>query len=336
MDLISGRNSEESKEEPMISIIIPCKTIDTRAMKCITHCLEMEYANYEIYLLPDYLSNSEKLDKLVHVIPAGPIKPMLKRFKACSMSNGDFCAFIDSDAFPAKRWLRDAVHHFKNPDVAAVAGPTMTPKDDDTLAKVSGLILASPFGGGSASMRYNPSNSQIRFVQEAQTCNLIIRKSIANDSKDIIPDVWPGEEIVLCDMITKGLQKRIIYDPRVIVYHYRRKLFVPHLLQIWRYGAIRGYLLKKYKQYVRPIFFLPSLLVLGLVGGLPLTLLNSTVSNIYVLLLIAYFSLLLGNSIYAGLREKSIKVTLLVFIGVILTHLCYGLAFIKGLFQKNE
>jgi glycosyltransferase involved in cell wall biosynthesis len=324
-----------TREEPEISIIIPCKTIDAYTKKCINYCLEIEYSNYEILVLPDYYDNSETVDKLMRIIPTGPMNPMPKRLIAGSMSNAPLCAFIDSDAFPTKNWLRNTVRHFKDSKIAAVVGPSLTPADDDLLAKSSGFVLASPFGGGSESIRYNQSHSRIRYVSEAPTCNLIIRKSILDAGKNLVLDVWPGEEIVLCGVVTNDLQKKIVYDSQVIVYHHRRKLFIPHLKQIWRYGAVKGYLLKRYPQYVRPVFFFPSLLVLGIVGGLPLAILNPVIGQIYVLLLIAYFSLSMGNSVFAGLREKSIKVALLVFAGTIVTHICYGLSFIKGLFSRK-
>jgi cellulose synthase/poly-beta-1,6-N-acetylglucosamine synthase-like glycosyltransferase len=252
---------------------------------------------------------------------------------AITESDVDVYAFIDSDAYPVRDWLKNALRHFSDPDVAAVVGPSLTPDDDDLMAKASGLVVASPLGGGSESIRYSQSHSHIRYVTEAPTCNLIIRKSVLTSVKDLVPDVWPGEEIVLCGAVTKDLKKRIVYDPQVMVYHHRRKLFIPHLKQIWKYGAVKGYLLKKYPQYVRPVFFLPSLLVLGIVGGLPLAILNPVIGYAYISLLLAYFSLSLVNSIFTGLRERSIKVALLILAGTIATHICYGLAFIKGIFS---
>jgi glycosyltransferase involved in cell wall biosynthesis len=337
-DIRTNPRSEKlitTKEKPGISIIIPCKTIDAYTKECIDHCLKMEYSNYEILVLPDYCDNSETADELMRVIPTGSMKPMPKRLIAASMSNSTFCAFIDSDAFPTKNWLRNAIRHFKDPQVAAVVGPSLTPDDDSLLAKASGFVLASPLGGGSESIRYSRSHSHIRYVSEAPTCNFIIRKSVLNVGKDLLPDVWPGEEIALCGVVTKDLQKKIVYDPQVAVYHHRRKLFISHLKQVWQYGAVKGYLLKKHSQYIRSIFFLPSLLVLGIVGGFPLAILDPVIGNAYVLLLLAYFLLSLGNGIFTGLREKSIKVVLLILAGTIMTHLCYGLAFIRGLFSRK-
>lgn len=314
--------------------MIPCKTLDISTRECIDHCLKMEYSNYEILVLPDYFDKSEKIDERVHVIPTGTVKPMAKRFMAGSASHGTFCAFLDSDAYPSKHWLRNAMCHFSNPDISAVVGPSLTP-DDDLMAQASGLVLASPLGGGSESIRYGQSNSHVRYIREAPTCNFIIRKSVLNAIKDLVPDIWPGEEIVLCGRVTNDLKNKIIYDPNVVVYHHRRRLFLQHLRQIWKYGAVKGYLLKKYPQYVRSVFFLPSFLVLGLFGGLPWAMLNPVAAYVYFSLSLVYVFILLINSVFVGLRKKSIKVAFLVMAGTITTHICYGLAFIRGILSKN-
>ena len=322
-------------KEVVVSVIIPCKTLDAYTEECISYCLKMECANYEIIVLPDHYDTTKIVDGSVRIVPTGSMKPMSKRFLGSSLSKGTLCAFIDSDAYPVKNWIEKAIRHFKDSEVAAVVGPSQSPSDDDLMSKASEFVLSSPFGGGSEAIRYGGKNSHIKYVSEAPTCNFVIRNSVLHVVKDSVRDVWPGEEIVLCGLVTKDLKKKIIYDPSVVVYHHRRRLFSPHLSQVWKYGAVKGYLWKKHSQYVRPIFLLPSLFVLGVVGGFPLAMMNPVIRSVYVLLLLAYFFLLLGNSVFVGLREKNVKMTFLVFAGTVLTHLCYGLAFIKGIFSRK-
>lgn len=322
------------RPEPKVSIIIPCKTIDNQTRRCVDFCLKTVYKDIEILILPD---NNDKIevDGLIQIIPTGPMKPMAKRYVGESQSKGVYCAFIDSDAYPSKNWIKNSIRHFENLEVAAVVGPSKTPESANLLAKASGLVLASPLGGGTESIRYNQNHSNMQYVTEAPTCNFVIRKSILKKIKDSVIDVWPGEEIVLCGLLTKKLKKKIIYDPQLVVYHDRRRLFIPHLRQIWAYGAVKGYLVKKYSQYVRPIFFLPSLLVLGLGFGLPLAIFNHTVRSIFTLFLSVYLLLSLWNGLMIGLIEASIKVVILVTIGTILTHMCYGISFFRGIFIKK-
>lgn len=323
------------KEEPRVSIVIPCKTIDAFTKKCVKKCLEIDYSNYEILVMPDYDINEEELDTRVRIVPTGPIKPLGKRLMAITQSEGGFCAFIDADAFPTKSWIRNAIRHFKDTEVAAVVGPSLTPDDDGLLAKASGFVLASPMGSGSEAIRYSQTYSHVRYVFEAPTCNFVIRKSILKAVKNFVRDVWPGEEIVLCGLVTKDLKKKIVYDPQVMVYHHRRPLFIPHLKQVWGYGLVKGFLLKSCRKYIRLRFLAPSLLVLGITIGLLLAMVNPIIRYAYIVLTSGYVLLSLFNSVLIGVQQKNLKMILLTFVGVIATHICYGLAFIKGMFSRK-
>lgn len=330
----SIRSERSIKEEPNVSIIIPCKTIDVHTKKCVSYCLKMKYSNYEILVLPDFHEDLETVERL-RIVPTGPIRPMSKRLIAGSMSIGSLCAFIDSDAFPTNNWLKNAIRYFDDSDVAAVVGPSLTSNGDDLMAKASGLILASPFGGGSESLRYSHLRSNIQYVTEAPACNLIIRKSTLQKVKDRILDVWPGEEIVLCGFLTNDLGKKIVYDPKVIVYHHRRPLFIPHLRQIWSYGFAKGFLFKSYYRYVKLRFLVPSFLVLGIGVGPFLAMINPIIMYAYISVLSTYVLLSFLNSVLIGVQQKSAKVIPPTFVGAIATHMCYGLAFIKGIFSKK-
>jgi len=330
-----SRRSIITKEEPRISIIIPCRAIDAYTKECIDNCLKIEYSNYEILVLPDYYDNSEVADKLVRIIPTGPMRPMAKRLLGGSMSKGALCAFIDSDAFPAKNWIRNAIHHFKDSEVAAVVGPSLTPDADNLLAKASGFVLASPLGSGSESIRYSQTHSRIRYVLEAPACNFIISKSDLKAVNDFVSDVWPGEEIVLCGVVTKNLKKRIIYDNQVVVYHHRRPLFIPHLKQVWKYGLVKGFLLKSCREYIRLRFFAPSLLLLGIIVGFFPAIINPIIAYAYILSISGYVLVSLFNAVLIGMRQKNLRVIFLTFVGVIATHICYGLAFIKGVLSRK-
>jgi CDP-glycerol glycerophosphotransferase len=95
--------------KPLISIIIPCKEIDSYAKECVEYCKQLNYESYEVVLLPD--DTSAEIED-VKVISTGPITPGAKRNIGISNSNGELCAFIDSDAYPRKDWLINAKKYF--------------------------------------------------------------------------------------------------------------------------------------------------------------------------------------------------------------------------------
>jgi len=312
------------------SIIIPCKSIDEYVEECVKHCLDLSYANFEILVLPDCEQQLSCDDSKIKVISTGVVKPSQKRNVGIRCSNSEICAFIDADAYPHKDWLRNVVKYFKDADVAAVGGPSLTPRSDNLWQKASGLILASRLGGGMFAHRYTARKT--KNDDDLPTCNLVLRKSVLDKLGGFNIDIWPGEDTYLSMQITKKLKMKMVYTPDVVVYHHRRSLFREHLKQIWAYGLHRGYFARKFPENSRkPIYFLPSLLFLGIIIGLPLAFLNTLLMVVYFSLLVTYFIVCLLE----GIKTKTLRTAFLVLVGVPLTHLTYGVAFLRGLATTN-
>src|SRR3989337_564608 len=121
--------------EPIVSIIVPYKDVDDYTRECIKHCKQLNYDSYEIILLPD---DSKETIEGVKVIATGPVSPGRKRNIGVENSRGEFCAFIDSDAFPRSDWLTNAVEYLENPEIGGVGGPGLTPEEDELIQKAGG------------------------------------------------------------------------------------------------------------------------------------------------------------------------------------------------------
>ena len=306
------------------SIIIPVKNITNHLRETIKYCKEVYYPDFEIIVLPD--NKVEEEFGKVKFIPTGNVTPSKKRDIGAEHSSGDILAFIDGDAFPEKNWLKNASKYFKDDNVGAVGGPGITPDSDGFLQKASGEVYSSLLGGGKFTYRYIPQK-KIE-IDDFPSMNLLVRKSVFEEIGGFKTNFWPGEDTVLCLNITKKLGKKIIYAPDVVVYHHRRPLFIPHLLQVYSYALHRGYFAKKYPQTsLRPIFFIPSLFVIGLIVGFILSFYSTILRNLYFSVLIFYLLIIL----FTTLNIKNLKMKLFVIIGIILTHIVYGFGFIRGL-----
>jgi len=263
----------------------------------------------------------------VFIVPTAKVNPAEKRDIGLKYAKGDILAFIDDDAYPAKDWLKNAAINFKNEEVAAVGGPAVTPPNDTMRQKASGLIFSSYIVSGNFRYRYVPDKR--REVNDFPSCNLLVRKSVMLELGGFDTALWPGEDTKLCLDITRKLGRKIIYDPEVLVYHHRRDIFMPHLSQIANYALHRGYFVKRYPQNsLKLAYFVPSVFLFFLIaGGLASSIFDSF--RLLYLLAISYYLLLgLFFSVICGLR-----VAVPVFLGIILTHLCYGMYFLKGLFS---
>ena len=275
----------------------------------------------------------------VKIIPTGDVTPPKKRDIGVENSKGEIIAFLDDDAYPVKEWLTEAAKIFEqNKSAACVCGPAITASNDSIQAVSSGLVYSSMFISGNHVLRYVPKKRKEVF--DFPSCNLLIRKEVFNSIGGFDKPFWPGEDTFLCLKVLET-GKKMIYDPKVLVFHHRRKIFGGHLRQIKSYALHRGYFAKKYPENsLRPEYFIPSIFILGLLAGAVFSLLFPAFVSLYFTLLAIYLSIIIVNACFLALGEVEsppirIQLSLLVISGIILTHLTYGLFFLKGLFAKK-
>lgn len=321
-----------------VSIIIPVIKINDYLRESILKVLDLKYKNFEIILLP----NEESTDHWpkTHIIASGFSNPSRKRNLGARYAKSEIIAFLDDDAYPCTNWLNTALKHFKNKFIVAVGGPAITPSDDSILQKASGAMSESFIGGGKARERFL-SIGKRHFVDDWPTVNLMIRRDVFIKTGGFDPKYWPGEDTKLCLGLTKF--GKIIYDPQVIVFHHRRASLIKHLRQNGNYGLHRGHFARKYPGNSRKLFYImPSLFVLYLIFILLIVILDLfRIFNfgflIYYLLipLYIYIFLMLIDVIIISIRYKNPLVGIATVPYIFLTHVYYGLRFIKGYYSKE-
>lgn len=312
-----------------VSIIIPCKEVDRYAEECVKHCLALDYPNYEILLLPDHAYEKMEHEDSVKVIPTGPLTPGAKRNIGVANSKEDICAFIDSDAYPRSDWLKNAVKYFGAPQIAAVGGPGITPKEDTLMQRAGGYVLSSAMVG-SLSNRYRAE--KVFVSGDIHSCNFIVRKLVLEAVGGWDEKYWPGEDTLLC-LAIRRTGKTMIESSDAVVYHHRRPLFKKHLAQVSRFGLHRGFFAKKFQgNSLKLTYFIPTLIVLSFLTGLAASFFIVGLSNILLLVAAAY---LLAGLVATLLEVRAMKLVPLVWLGIIVTHIVYGTYFLIGLTKSD-
>ena len=287
----------------------------------------MDYQDFEILVLPDFPMNLGY--PKAKVIPTGEVTPPIKRDMALDKAEGEILAFLDDDAYPTKEWLTNALRHFEDKEIAAVGGPGVTPAADGLRQKASGMVYSSWLMSGSHTRRYVPKEESL--VDDYPSCNFLVRKSVMREIGGFNTAFWPGEDTFLCLKIIKDLKKKIIYDPKVLVYHHRRRLFKGHLKQITSYALHRGYFVKRFPETsLKVTYFLPSFFVAGIILGSMGSFLNEAFRALYFLIFGVYLLMVFLFSF-----SRDIRLTVLVFSGIIISHIMYGIYFIQGLCAKK-
>ncbi len=314
---------------PRVSIVIAVKSHNQNLDECVRQCLELDYPDYEIFVCPDEACDPPH--PKVKIIPTGPVGPAEKRDIAARQASGEILAFLDDDTYPSRAWLRYAVRSFDDPTVGAVGGPAVTPPDDSVGGQASGFVYASLAGGGNYAYRYAPLAR--REVDDYPTCNLIVRRAAFEAVDGFDTQFWPGEDTKLCLDLTQKLGLKIVYDPGALVYHHRRPLFGPHLRQVRSYGLHRGYFAKRFPATsLRASYFLPTAIVLWMAAGWPIVALLPALRGVYLLSWAVY---LLTAAVSAFLASRSPKLTPYVMLGIMATHVVYGVWFIVGLLSPR-
>jgi len=324
-----------------VSIIIAVKAYCANLGECVSKCLELDSGDYEIIILPDSELPKERFwsNSNIKVIPTGIVSPPKKRDIGAKQAKGEILAFLDDDTYPDKNWLKQAMSIFSEGDnIGCVCGPAVTPETDSILQKGSGLVYASRLVSGNHNFRYIPGERKEVF--DFPSCNFLIRKELFFAVGGFDTSFWPGEDTFLCLKILET-HKKMIYSPEVLVFHHRRNLFKGHLNQIKNYGLHRGYFAKKYpKTSLRFEYFIPSVFVLFLLTGAIASSSSSLASGIYSLILTMYLVFIVASSLSLVFAAKEsrinrIKLLFLTAPGIFLTHITYGIYFMKGLLAKK-
>ena len=315
---------------PFISIIIPLYIIDERFFGNLEKFRRLNYSQFEILVVCDQKIKLPKQPNL-KLILTGKTRtgPAEKRDLAIQIAKGELCAFIDDDAYPHQDWLRNAVSHFGDKQIAAVGGPGLTPPEDNFWEQITGLICLSPLCGGPTQHRFKKAKATL--VEDYPAYNLIIKKEVLKQVGGYGSYFYGGEDTFLCLKIIKAGFK-ILYNPEVMVYHHRRRLLWPYLKQISNIGKHRGYFAKKFPQTSRRLFyFFPSIATLLFVFLLIFSLFSTVVGQLFLgFLLAGFITAFLSLSAKASFLRK-----LLAVLGIFLTHLTYGVAFLQGLLTKK-
>jgi hypothetical protein len=143
-------------------------------------------------------------------------------------AKGKYFAFLDSDAYPARGWLENALNWLEH--YPAVCGPGVIPIDAPRNERVADIIYQMlPYS-------YRVTPMEPRIVDEYPTFNLIVSREVATEFENYLT----GEDSLFTRKITGG----VYYHPEIVVYHNRRPVFRGLWKQVATYGRHRGSLIR--------------------------------------------------------------------------------------------
>lgn len=317
----------------MFSIIIPARIYGEVLKYTLSKISSQTYKNFEVLVILDFDDSSINDYENVRFIISGIKSPGEKRNIGIKESKGQYIAFLDDDAYPYNQWLEKAEIIFRsNPEYIGLCGPSVTPEESSFLEKIGGFIYESFLTSGPTRYRHLPLKE--RLVSDYPSVNLIIKKECLEEIGGFNEKFWPGEDTKLCLDLTKNFGKKILYSPLLVVYHFRRSIFHPHLIQLSRYASHRGFFAKIFPETSLKIsYFIPSIFLFYLLF-IPFTFIFSQMSLFYLLPLVIYIAALFFEGVSIYLKSGSLATSMLAVIGIFFSNITYGAFFLKGIISK--
>ena len=244
----------------LVNIIIPAVKVDEEVLKCLQEINKIKYQNFFVTLVLD-LVPSKKLPKLkykINKIVSGRINMSKKRNIAAKKFQSKFLAFIDSDAYPNKNWLKIAAKYLKEKRADIVGGPGIPFPNQSYSQKICYLSKRSYFVTGYLSFRKYKTTR--RYCDWLESCNLIMERFFFLKYGGMDVNRYTGEDKEFFERVRKkNPALKVLYSPDLYVYHKERE-FSGFLLQRLCFGMDFVNLIKinsglKGLQPILPIFF---------------------------------------------------------------------------------
>tara|TARA_B110000971_G_scaffold201628_1_gene220650 strand:+ start:94 stop:1095 length:1002 start_codon:yes stop_codon:yes gene_type:complete len=305
-----------------VHIIIPAINFDNDVSRCLKEINKISSIDFFVTVVFDRFKKIQKpkYKYKLNFIFAGKINMSLKRNIAAKKYKSEFIAFIDSDAYPDKNWLKNALNILKkkNPDI--VGGPNIPFPKPSLSEKICHFSKRSYFVTGYQNFR--KYKAKARYCDWLESCNFILKRSFFLKHKGMNSKLYTGEDKEFFERVkNKNKNFKVFYSPNVFVYHKERK-YIGFLLQRLTFGIDFINLIKlnvggKGFQPVFPLLFLLSTATLIF---LPVKLMLK-ILIISILTFGIFFTILFEISKYV----KTIRLKFLTVISIGLANLAFAI-----------
>jgi len=221
-----------------VNVIIPSITVSNELIKCLRGLNKINYKNFFVTIVIDY-ENKRKIPKFkfkLNKLIVGKIFMSKKRNLASKKFKSEYIAFIDSDCYPSKNWLKKSVELLKIKPIHVVGGPNISFQKQTYSEDITSNCKKSIFISGH--LAYRKFKSPERYCDDyLESCNLIMKKKFFLGCGGMNEKVYISEDKILFEDLRKKYRKfKAFYSPEIFVYHKQRTI-LKFLLQRLSYGT---------------------------------------------------------------------------------------------------
>lgn len=199
--------------------------------------MDVDYPHFEVIVVDDHST-----DGTINVIRKFPVRLLKSKGRGIGAgkntgikeAEGRIIAFTDSDCLVAKDWLSQMVKlHFQYQDVIGVGGIVKNPFPEKFLARFGQRLC------------FDPPLPHQGFVKTIGGNNISYKREVFDSVGLFDESLVTGEDPDMCwRLMYKGM--KILYSPKVVIYHIHRLTLGSFLRQQFWYGQAYLQLSQKY------------------------------------------------------------------------------------------
>tara|TARA_Y100000590_G_C15701273_1_gene1006871 strand:- start:959 stop:1969 length:1011 start_codon:yes stop_codon:yes gene_type:complete len=208
------------------NIIIPAIELNDELVKSLTEINKINSSNFFVSILLDKKSKKKlpKLKYAVKKIIVGKINMSKKRNIAAKKFKSEYIAFLDSDAYPNKKWLKLAIKYLKEKKGDVVGGPGLPFPNQKYSEKISYFSKRSFFVTGY--LNFRKFKAKKRYCDWLESCNLIMKRKFFLKYGGMDKNRYTGEDKEFFQRVRKQKPDlKVYYSPDLFVYHREREIF---------------------------------------------------------------------------------------------------------------
>jgi len=248
------------------------------------------------------------------------------------LAKGEIIAFIDSDCVATRDWLSLLVSGLReDKTLGGIGGKNLSPADGAILGKAIDFVFSGYLGSlGSASL-YDPSKP--KFVSALACINSAFWHSILEDTGGF------DEEFELCEDTNLSYKVRVagyklLFDPKILVWHNRRDTIKRFADQFFLYGMGRMRSILTSKEYASKNIIIPF------VGVLIFPLIAWLFPLFAIVIFTLYLTAIFIKGFQGAKKAKKGRFLLLILGLFIIEHFSYfvGMLYgiVKGKWKKEK
>ena len=205
----------------VFNIIIPSIRIDKYLINCLNKLQNQSYKKFFVTIVLDQEDSLDKYNYKINKLVTGKINMSKKRNIAAQNYKSDYIVFLDSDAYPNKKWLENAnkLYNIKKNDV--LGGPNIPFPNETKSEMLSHYCKRSFFVTGH--LAYRKYLSKDAYINDwLESCNFFISRDIFLENKGMNEKLYIGEDQDFFKKLNKSI--KIYFTRDLFVYHKDRSI----------------------------------------------------------------------------------------------------------------